>query len=371
MERQLAELATGLLARGGEVIVVARRCELPAHPRLRWVRVRGPRRPFSLWYPWFFLFGSLAVWRARRGLVHTTGALVLNRADVSTVHFCHRAFHARARVGRASGSSPFYRLNARLAGAMSRLAERYCYRPSRSRRLIAVSQGVAKELAEFFPSMSGAVEVIPNGVDRGVFTPDADARSRLRAEWGIGEGELVALFVGGEWERKGLRHAIEALSGAPAWHLVVVGSGDQQSYGELARRLGVEQRLRFSGRTQDTAPYYAAVDGFLFPTAYEAFSLATLEAASAGLPLLVSRVSGAEELLAEGRNGWFIERDAAAIAGRLNELAADEGLRRAMGEAARADSARFDWPSVVEAYDATYRQMAMLPRQERPPRSVL
>jgi hypothetical protein len=61
-----------------EVVVVARACQVPAHPRLRFVRVRGPRRPFSLWYPWFFLFASLKVARAGKGLVYTMGAVVLN-----------------------------------------------------------------------------------------------------------------------------------------------------------------------------------------------------------------------------------------------------------------------------------------------------
>src|SRR5438445_10564531 len=74
MERQLGELVTGLLERGHRVTVVARRCELPPHTHLRWIRVRGPARPFALAYPWFFLIGSLLVWRRRQGLLHPTGA---------------------------------------------------------------------------------------------------------------------------------------------------------------------------------------------------------------------------------------------------------------------------------------------------------
>jgi glycosyltransferase involved in cell wall biosynthesis len=354
MEHQLAKLATGLLARGYELTVVARACELPPHPGLHHVPVRGPRRPFSLSYPCFFVFGSLAVRRRARGLVHTTGALVFNRADVSTVHFCHRAFHARTRVLRASKRSPLYRLNARLADGMSRVAERYCYHPSRTRSLVAVSEGVAQELREFFPAMRGAVSVIPNGVDREAFAPDPLARERLRSRWGLGEDDLVALFVGGEWERKGLRYAIEAVARVPRWHLVVVGGGDAARFEGLATASGAGGRVRFVGVTRETAPYYACADAFLLPTAYEAFPLVVLEAAAAGLPLMLPRISGVEEILAEGRNGWFIERDAAVIAERLRELERDERLRRAMGEAARRASARFDWEGAVVAYDEHY-----------------
>jgi glycosyltransferase involved in cell wall biosynthesis len=357
MERQLGVLVSGLLERGYEVTVVAHECALGPRPGLRWLRVSGPRRPFTLWYPWFFLIGSLAVWRGRRGLLHTTGALVANRADLSTVHFCHRAFHAREGALRSARETRAYRANAWLADRQRRLAETWCFRPRRSGRLVAVSRGVERELREFFPAMAARVQTIPNGVDRSAFRPDPAARARVRAELGIGADELVAVFVGGEWERKGLRPAVEALPGAEGWSLLVVGGGDERGFRELAARLRAGDRVRFAGAVSDTTPYYAAADAFLLPTAYETFSLATYEAAASGLPLLVGRVSGVEDLLVEGRNGWFVERDAGGIAGRLAELAGDPERRRSMGAAAREDSARFDWQSVVDSYDELYRSL--------------
>ncbi len=354
MERQLAELASGLLEGGWQVTVIARSCALAEHPALRFVRVGGPRRPFSLWYPWFFVFGSLAVRRHRAGLLHTTGALVFSRADLSTVHFCHEAFHRRAQAPRVARRSAAYRLNAWLAGWMSRLAERYCYREAVTRRLIAVSDGVSQELRLHFPSVP--VTVIPNGVDTAAFAPRASRRAWLRARLGLEAEELVGLFVGGEWERKGLRYAIQAISRVEGWHLVVVGSGDAQRYRRLAAEAGVEARVHFEGRTADPAPYYSAADAFILPTAYETFSLVTFEAAAAGLPLLVSRVSGVEEILVEGRNGWFIDREAETIAERLEALR-DEVTRRAMGAAAREDSTRFGWGRAVEAYDTLYSEL--------------
>ena len=357
MERQLGVLVSGLVEGGHEVTVVAGACALGTRPGLRWVRVPGPRRPFSLWYAWFFLLGTIAVSRRRKGLVHTTGAIVLNRADVSTVHFCHRAFHSRRPETRARTRSMPYLLNAWVSSHLSRAAEGLCYRPRMTQRLVAVSDGVAQELRDCFPSMAGRVEVIPNGVDHAAFAPNESERNRLRAAWGIGGEELVALFVGGDWERKGLRYAIEAVAKAPGWHLVVVGDGDAEGYRALAERVGAGSRVRFEGVAEDTAPYYAAADSFVLPTAYETFSLVTFEAAAAGLPLLVSRVSGVDEILVQGRNGHYIDRDGDVIAESLNTLSRDSGLRRAMGEAARADSARFDWSRAVEAYRALYDRL--------------
>src|SRR3954451_15743574 len=91
MEVQLSQLIGGLLARGVDVTVISRTCDLEPHPSLRWMRVPGPARPFVLAFPWFFVVGSLLLRRHRRGIVHSTGAIVANRIDVCTVHLCHRA----------------------------------------------------------------------------------------------------------------------------------------------------------------------------------------------------------------------------------------------------------------------------------------
>ena len=248
-------------------------------------------------------------------------------------------------MSRARSHSPLYRLNAWVVAGLSTLAERYCYRPGVTRRLVAVSGGVARELRELFPSMAGSVGVVHNGVDSSVFAPDPRSRSLLRERWGVSEGELVVLFVGGDWERKGVRYAIEGVAGAPGWHLVVVGGGDEDRYRMLAEGAGASERVHFEGPADQTAPYYACADAFLLPTEYEAFSLVTLEAAASGLPLLVPRVNGMDEILVEGRNGWFIDRDGDMIATRLEALRRDEELRVGMGQRAREDSAGFTFAS--------------------------
>jgi glycosyltransferase involved in cell wall biosynthesis len=361
MESQLAVLVGGLLERGHEVTAVSRRCELPEHPRLRRAPVRGPARPFTLAYPLFLLLGTLAVRRHRRGIVHTTGAIVLNRADACTVHLCHAAYRARGGPLRASRRGPAHRLNARLAAAMAGLGERLCYRPSRTRALVAVSEGVAAELRRHFPDMSSRLEVIANGVDRRRFAPDPESRGRVRGELGLNSAERLALFVGSEWEGKGLELAIEAAARAPGWRLAVAGDGDRGRYREIAARLGAAERILFLGRVEDPAPLYAAADAFLLPSAYESFSLVTFEAAASGLPLLVAPVSGAEDLVRDGESGWLVPRDADAIAGRLRELEADTAMARAMGERARQATAPYEWEVMVGAYSELYAELGPEP----------
>lgn len=347
MERVLSELAGGLLRGGHQVTIISRTCNLPAHRSLRWVRVPGPARPFPVAYPWFFLLGSLLTWRRRDGVLLTTGAIVANRSDWSAVHLCHHAIRALG-VSRTSRRTMAYRLNAGLAAGLSRLGERVCYRPGRTRRLIAVSGGVATELAHHFPQTS--VVTIQNGVSLNRFRPNTSHRGKVRARYGVGESELVAVFVGNEWQGKGLGLAIEALVHAKAWKLFVVGTGDEDRYQARADALGVGARVLFAGCVEDPAPFYCAADCFVLPSIYETFSLVTYEAAAAGIPLLVTRVSGVTDLLVEGENGWFISSDAADIGGKLQALGEDVELRTRMGSAARTAATSFSWQRMIGAY---------------------
>jgi glycosyltransferase involved in cell wall biosynthesis len=356
MERMAKNLIEGLLDRGYGVTLVAYRCDLPAHPNLHWIRIPGPHRPFLPMYLWFQLAVGIVLARLPETVVHTHGAITASRVDVTTVHFCHHGYR-EVEGPRASRRGPSFKLNAWLSAFVARLAERWSYRPSRARRLVAVSNGIASELRRHFPSVADLVSVIPNGVDVAAFRDAESSRRAVRRRLEISADELVAVFVAGDWARKGLRFAIEAMEMAANWRLIVVGSGDTARFKRFATEVGAGDRVHFVG-WDDPAPYYAAADAFVFPTSYEAFPLSVLEAAAAGLPLLVPPVNGVREIVVQGRNGWLIERSAQDIASRLRGLAADPDLRASMGREARAAVKPYDWAHVVEAYDRLYRELS-------------
>ncbi len=358
MERHAERLIEQLLDAGRPVTVLARTCRMPAREGLRFHRVPTPPRPFTIAYPAFFAVATALLARRRDAVVHTTGAIVANRADVSTVHYCHRAAAGRMEGARTSRDGILHRVNAAIAAPAGRAAERWCYRPQRTRVLCAVSGGVAAELRDGFPAMAGAIRSIPNGVDADMFAPDAEARRATRSELGLGVDTPVALFVGGDWQRKGLRFAVEALADAPRWHLVVAGSGDREPLLTRARSQQTAARVHFLGPVNDMPRLYAMADAFVLPTAYETFSLVSYEAAASGLPLLVTRVSGVEDVLQDGRNGWFIGPDAADIARRLQQLSADPELAQTMGQRAREAVLPYSWKAMAQGYLALYSELA-------------
>ena len=252
MERVLSELILGLRERGERVTVIARTCELPADSGVRFHRVRGPGRPFLLAYPWFLLAASLVVARRARGVLQVTGGIVLNRADVVSVHYCHQVGPANP-----SRSSVLYRANIRLVRIVKRLSERAAFHRDREAVFACVSEGVAEEVREHYPRLAPRVIAIHNGVDLARFEPGRwrERAREQREQLGIGEHQLVALFVGGEWERKGLRPVVEALADAPEWMLAVAGPGDRARFEQLPARSACTSVSAGSGCSGRSRPY--------------------------------------------------------------------------------------------------------------------
>lgn len=354
MERQLSELILGLIGLGHRVSVIAWTCRLPPQEGLSFHRVSGPRRPFLLGYLWFMIAGSLMVRRRRAGIVQATGAIVLNRVDSVAIHCCHQVYRAAPR----RATLPFRRYEA-LLGQIKRGAERACVRANRTATFVCVSEGVAEEMRDHYPAAAERILTIHNGVDTAAFSPGShETESRaLRAELGIAEDRLIAAFVARGWGHKGLGPVIEALAAAPAWDLLVAGDGDQQSYRELAASGGVSAAVHWLGVRSDVQVIYALADAFLLPSSYETFSLVTFEAAASGVPVLATPVSGVRELIRDGENGYFITRDPATIAARLNQLAADPQLAQRLGRAAREAALSFSWEAMVAAHHELYARL--------------
>jgi UDP-glucose:(heptosyl)LPS alpha-1,3-glucosyltransferase len=293
--------------------------------------------------------------RHRQGIVQATGAIVLNHVDFVAIHFCHRAFGRQAGASTASRNTLLFRTHARLARALARFGERVCLRSGRLGCIIAVSPGVASEVLSFYPSLAGRVTVIPNGVDRGRFSPASpETRRAARSRFALPAAAPCALFVGGDWGRKGLAVAIKALADADEWHLAVAGRGDEAAYRQLATATDVVDRVHFLGIVRDAPDLYRAADALLLPTAYETFSLVAYEAAASGLPILATAVSGIEDLLLDGVTGFRISLDERQIALRLRQLAATPTMATQMGAEARRVTAAYTWDKMVARHRVLY-----------------
>jgi glycosyltransferase involved in cell wall biosynthesis len=358
MERVLAELIR-CIHREWRITVIAAELAADLRPLVDWRPVGVPRRPIPLKFAMFFVLGSLQLARVRTDVVHVTGAIVANRADLATVHFCHAGF--RRATGRLTPEDQpvLRRLNTAMARWLAVAAERWCFRPTRLRFLAAVSHGLVTELTSHFPAVP--IRLTPNGVDIKRFAPDAEAGVRLRRDAGLQPGELVALFVGGDWDRKGLAVAIRGIAAAQGngaeLRLWVVGQGQRDRFREVAEQNGIAHRVRFFGARPDVERFYQAADMFVLPTAYEASPLVLHEAAACALPIIATRVNGIEELVGDDEAGLVVERTSRSVGNALSRLARDQTLRHALGAEGRRRAAGRTWErsiqSVMELYGLT------------------
>jgi glycosyltransferase involved in cell wall biosynthesis len=343
MERAAAEVLTRL-DRELALTVVARRCELPG-TRARFVPIAVPARPAVLSSLLFARAAARAARRAGSTLVQSIGAAA-HEADLITAQFCQAAFTAR--FGGLRGGSPLRRLAQSAVQARFVADERRAYGARRLRHVIAVSRGTARELQEHYGLAADRITVIPNGVDPTVFHPvDADQRRALRERFGLPRDACLALFLGGDWERKGLRDAIDAVAGLADAHLVVVGRGDEGAMRAHATRAGAAAQVTFAGPSAIPERWYQAADLLLFPSRYEAFSLVTLEAAASGLPIIAHPINGTEDLVVPGETGFLSEPGPEALRTHLVRLRDDRALRDRMAAAAAAGSARYHWDRIA------------------------
>lgn len=354
-ERAAAEVLSRLSARVA-VTVIARECELPGSA-VRWLPIRGPARP-SLVRTWAFARAArVAERRASCTITNSIGAAALD-ADVITAQFCQAAFTAR--FGGLRGGSGIRAAYQRLAQSAFVAEERRAYGSPRLQRVIAVSHGTARELREHYGVTEEQIVVVPNGVDHAVFHPAGgeEPKRALREHLGLPQDTFLALFVGGDWERKGVRDAVDAMAGLPDSALVILGSGDEREMRAHATRAGVGRQVRFAGLTRAPQDWYAACDAFVFPSRYEAFSLVTLEAAASGLPLVAHAINGTEELVEHGANGWLVPFGAEALGEKLALLRDDPVLRARMSAAAVAGSQRYGWDRIADEQFAVFETAA-------------
>jgi glycosyltransferase involved in cell wall biosynthesis len=195
-----------------------------------------------------------------------------------------------------------------------------------TRRQMIEFQGVAAERIDLLPNAlsPGFERVVPHGVD--------------------GVPRILTCCRLDPYERyKGVDHLIAALPAVrqrvPGARLVVVGDGEDRPRLEaLARSLGVEDEVQFTGRLSDEAlaRRYAECGVFAMPSRKEGFGIVFLEAMRYGKPCIAARAGGATEVVRHGVSGFTVDfGDVPALAFHLGQLLSDPALAARYGEAGR------------------------------------
>lgn len=236
--------------------------------------------------------------------------------------------------------------------------------------LHALCQAEARSIRSY--GLRNPIAIIPNAIDAAEMeTPEAEigkavSRKRIKLE-GLEPGRKILLFLSRLHPKKGLENLLPAWARqqqAKEWVLVIAGAGEP-AYEQQLRRLVIEYSLErtvlFCGSVygEDKKQLLAAADAFVLPSFSEGFSMAILEAAASGLPVLLTPECNFPELAAADA-ALVVAPEATAIETGLNRLLAlTDEERKQMGNRGRAlVRESYTWPVVADKMLAVYRWLA-------------
>lgn len=195
---------------------------------------------------------------------------------------------------------------------------------------------------------------IPNGVDLERFRRRID--SNIRRQLKIQDDQILILSVGREHPQKAYDIGLRAFSKvAKAYKdavYLIVGGGTDKWRG-LIDDLGLGSRVVLCQKLEgdELVSAYSGADIFFSPSRWELMPLVVLEAMASGLPLLVTDVSGSQDLVDDGENGFLVTPEQPdMIAEKLATLIENKTLRRTFGEENIKRSERNSWDVIADLY---------------------
>jgi glycosyltransferase involved in cell wall biosynthesis len=293
--------------------------------------------------------------------------------DVVTVHGVAAALQRRWPRGAGKDVSAA-RLRARIGSVthpevgVARAVERLQFRPGRFSRVVAVTQQIRDDIVEVHGVPRELIDVVDLPIDYKSF--EHASRNGLRAELGITDEDRVALFVGHDFERKGLRDAIAALPLMPdCVHLVVVGAGSRGPFEKEATLLGVASRVHFVGPTDQPSRHYGNADVFLLPTRHDPWGLTLIEAMAAGIPIVTTAAAGASAVVRQADAGIVLSEGRSTEVGQaVTSILADDRRRSDYARNGRRAARRFSTSTYGQALVSVYERVLAQRRVARSPR---
>lgn len=237
-------------------------------------------------------------------------------------------------------------------GSVERLLGRFF-----SDRIICVSPDEMKHARAL-----GLPERLLRLVVNGVATPESGEREGLRPRFGATEDTVIYGFVGRLSPQKAPERLIEAFTRitatVPRAIVVMVGFGElEQTLRQRIDETGLSSRVQIVADIPGAEAIHA-FDVLVMPSRYEAMSYVMLEAAAAGLPLILTDVGGAGTVLADGVNGLLVPNtdDVTALTDAMLALA-DDTTRKSFSENAMTRSTHYGLDAMVANTLAVYREV--------------
>lgn len=225
---------------------------------------------------------------------------------------------------------------------------------------------IAHEVAATIRALYGVPEraLIPNAIDVRRYRTDPQCGKQWREQEGFAPGDFLCLCVGRLAQQKDHATLLQAFAAGPAKNprarLLLAGEGPlRNEIEQQIETLGLGGSVRLLGRRTDIPEMLAAADLFVLASRWEGNPLAVMEAMSAGVPVIATKVGGVPELVGDGETGLLVSPgDPAALAAAICRLLDDRATRAGMGRAAIEKAERdFDARVMVRSYEHLYERL--------------
>lgn len=235
---------------------------------------------------------------------------------------------------------------------------------NRNKMFVAVSENVKADVQANYPIPDERFRIAYPGVDvrmKTVTGTGAD-RKRLRLEHALAQDDLVVLFVGTEFKRKGLDALLRAMSLVPLPKLRLLvaggGGGKMREYRNLAGELGLGERVAFLGLVEKVEELYALSDICVLPTLSDPYGMVPIEAMVCGVPVALSssEYCGAAEQV-RNHEALIIEnpKSPEEIAQALRKLM-DDNFRAELGRKGRSLAEQLTWEKTTASTLSAYAE---------------
>lgn len=345
-------LIHGLLERGHRIDLVTNKYEEVQHPNLRIHEVPMFGKSIGV-HRWIFArFARRKASELSTDFVFSNGKTGFGEV-VRLGSLPHQEYLRNIYDSANSRFTKFFKKIKKATNLSDRLAlylERVTFCSSDLKRLIVPSGMIKNKILEHFDCLGQEdVSVIYNGFDRKEYEGKTakDNRNQIRRNYGIKQSDEVLLFVGHDFQRKGLDRAVNFLAGSREAHLLVVGRDDPIP---VSRELS--DQIHWVGEVDDVTVYYDASDVLILPSYSEGFGLVVLEAMSRGCYPVVSDTTGAGELLDDESLGLVLEEFSP---GHYRKIDWEVVTSSADREARRGFAKQFDWSTMVDQYEALFQ----------------
>ena len=220
-----------------------------------------------------------------------------------------------------------------------------------------------QQIKEFFSkNIQMMTTVIYNPVNERVFETsydddNVDDNENLKLKVKGEERINRIISVGRLYPQKDQKIMIEAFAKVseqhPDWKLVIYGEGPEREALELlVERLKVKDKVSLPGRSENIIDELNKSKIFCLSSIYEGMSNALVEAICVGLPIVTTKVSGTEELIKDGENGFIVNvGDKEAMAKALTKIIEDENLQNQFSENNKAQAIKFETNTIVDQWE--------------------